>query len=260
MADDDTPREEIHKPADAAHSAPTERAAAGGVPPSAASEAWSAGSRARWPTTRTGSRSCTSTGPQWHDVAAFLRDERAVHAVPRRHGGRPPRRQRAPRRAGREPGALRGGRELPLAPAQPAHPHDLRGAGRRPERRQPRRPLSRRELRRARGVRHVRHRVRRSPRPHAHPHARRLGGLSRCARTTHPAACPSRSRTTRPQGDSPRDSRRPSERPRAGYPRAASEAVEEALERQTDEGAQELRRARARSWSPAARGPKTTRR
>ena len=40
------------------------------------------------------------------------------------------------------------------------------------------------QLGRARGVRPVRHQLRRPSRPAAHPDARRLGGLSRCARTT----------------------------------------------------------------------------
>ena len=88
-------------------------------------------SRARSSSTRTASRSSTSTARCWHDVAVLPARRAAVHAVRRRHRGRPPRSTPSActcrRRRAR---ALRGRRQLPLAPAQPAHPRDLRGARR----------------------------------------------------------------------------------------------------------------------------------
>ena len=99
----------------------------------------------------------------------------ALHPVPRRVRGRPPRRRGARRAAGRGGRALRGGRQLPVAPAEPPHPHHLPGAGRGAHGGEHRRPLSRRRVRRARDLRPLRHHVRGPSRPHAHPDARRLG-------------------------------------------------------------------------------------
>ena len=135
MPDDaPTPREEDHKPppTGAAQPAPTEQAAADGVSPDAASEAK--------PIARCGRRFPGSVfhdshgqpvvyveRDAWHDVAAFLRDEEKFtqcldvtvvdHLLDEQRLG-------GPRRGAR---ALRGRGQLPLAPAQPAHPVDLRG-------------------------------------------------------------------------------------------------------------------------------------
>jgi NADH:ubiquinone oxidoreductase subunit C len=78
MPDDATPREEIHKddPTGAAHSAPTEGAAAGGVSPPAATEAMV---MERFPGTvfheSHGQPVVYVDRAVWHDLAAFLRDE-----------------------------------------------------------------------------------------------------------------------------------------------------------------------------------------
>ena len=109
-----------------------------------------------------------------------------------------------------------------------------------PDDREHRRPVPGHELRRARGLRPVRHHVHRASRPHAHPHARRLGRATRCARTTAPRACRSRSRKIRVRDEHDRASMTSRQRP----------TTSSALEAQTDEGAQvrsQPRRARASS-------------
>ena len=215
MPDDDTAREvQIHKSgSDAAASDAIEAIAAAVV--------------AKFP----GSVSHDSHGQAvvyvdraaWHDVALHPPRRGALHAVPRRDRRRPPPRRDAPRGPGCRARALRGRRQLPLAPAQPPHPHDLRGPGRRHDRRQHRRRVRRGRLRRARGLRPVRRHLRGAPRPHADPHARRLGRA--------PAA------QGRRPGTDPRDLQRG---PRARDEHRHTVRDEQRLETQTDEGAQLL--------------------
>ena len=148
---------------------------------------------------RTASRWCTSTGRRVARRRRVPARRAAVHAVRRRHRGRPPRRVEARAvPAGVDRRALRGGGQLPLARAQPPHPRRSREVpADDADDRQPRRPLPGRELPRARGLRPLRHRVHRPSRPHAHPHARRLGRPPAAQGRRTRRACPSRSRATR---------------------------------------------------------------
>ena len=123
----------------------------------------------------------------------------AVHDVRRRDRGRPPARRRALRR----PAASTPERFEVVANFL-SHARnrrirvDLRGARRRPDgavahRRLPRRRTSPS----ARPTTSSASTFDGPSRPHAHPHARRLGSVTRCARTTRRRACRSRSRATR---------------------------------------------------------------
>ena len=111
---------------------------------------------------------------EWHDVAAFLRDEQQFTQCVDVDRCRPTGRTGACRAGRRRRRALRSGRQLPVARSQSAHPPDRAGAGRRPHGRVAHRPLSGGQLRRARDLRPLRHRVHRPPRSRPHPHARRL--------------------------------------------------------------------------------------
>ena len=98
----------------------------------------------------------------------------------------------APCRAGVARRALRGRRQLPVAPAQPPHPRrSAQVPGRRPDgRRALTASIPGVELRRARDLRPVRHR-----RSTGIPTSRAsscptTGSATRCARTTPPRACP----------------------------------------------------------------------
>ncbi len=138
---------------------------------------------------------------QWHDVAVLPARRAAVHPVRRRVRGRPPGRARTRRSTGRRRRALRSGRQLPVAPAQPAHPCDRAVAGRRPDRRVDHRPLPGGQLRRARDLRPLRRRLHRAPRPHPHPHARRLGRSPAAQGRRAGARARSPSRATRVRDD-----------------------------------------------------------
>ena len=94
-------------------------------------------------------------------------------------------------------GRPRAARRLPLPVDHPRRPPGPRS--RSPPRRRPAHPVDRlglpaQRLARARDLGHVRHRVRRPPGAHPHPHARRLARATRSARTTRSAASPSSTR------------------------------------------------------------------
>ena len=189
MADDDADaREEVHED----EAAPEPRAERRGR-----GRAASSGSPSACSSSRTASPSSTSPREQWHDVAAFLRDEQqftqCVDVTAVDHLVAPALRDPGRRRAG----ALRGGRQLPVALAQPPHPRDRAGPGRRPDGRVDHRPLPGRQLRRARDLRPLRRRVRRATPTSPASSCPTTGSATRCARTTRPRASRSRSRATR---------------------------------------------------------------
>ena len=129
MADDDTPREEDSQ-ADARASLASRR-----YPPRPLAAALvERVRRARsCRTTRTGSRSCTSTrGRGTTSPRSSATRSASRSASTSRRSTTSPTSDRVVV-AGRGARAVRGRRQLPLAPAQPAHPHDLRGARRRPD-------------------------------------------------------------------------------------------------------------------------------
>ena len=123
MPDDDRrhAREDVHEPDDAPRRTRWPRRS-------------SSGSRARCSSTRTARRWCTSGV----DAVARRRavtsrdDERFTQCVDVTAVDHLLDVERV-RSGGRRCRALRGGRELPVAPAEPSHPRDLRGRRRRPE-------------------------------------------------------------------------------------------------------------------------------
>ena len=178
----------------------------------------------------------------------------AVHDVRRRDRRRPPRstceRATIPRRRPLE--------RFEVVANFLSHPRnrrlrvDLRAPRRRPDACQSSSTSTPAELPRARGLRPVRDRLRRPSRPHPDPHARRLGRVTRCARTTRRPASPSRSRATRSPDERPRSTDRSSRRKR----RSASSARPTRARRSCSRAAQ---RGRAHRRRHVARGRSTTR-
>ena len=194
MPDDAAPREENHEVAEG------DAPCAGPIPTRWRPRSSSA-SPARCSSTPTASRWSTSHAEHWHDVAALLRDEEQftqcldVCAVDHLVDAA---RVRAAGRA--TPSASRWWRTSSRTPATAASVLIAQVPVEATRGRQHRRPLSGHRLRRARDLRPLRHRVRRSPRPHAHPDARRLGRPPAAQGRRAEPRCRSPSRRTRGRG------------------------------------------------------------